>query len=195
MALPVNTGDREVAKFVEDVNGNVAIRMQQSKIDSISEVPIEIDVAHSKIHAGKYFTTTGVEYNIQSGAPKQWLITVPDTTTRYHIVLQVASNTSGRVYYQENPTVASSGSGLTSFNNDRNSVITSDLLFFEDPSIVRTGTGWVDILGSTVSRSRVAAGNRFSSEYILKQGTGYLIHFSPDTSNIAVMFLAEHYEV
>lgn len=195
MTLPINTGDREVQKFVEDVNANVAIRVQQSKIDSVSEVAIEIDVAHSKIHEGKYFSTTGIEFGVQSGAPKQWLITVPNTTTRYHIVLQVASDASGRVYYQEDPNVADSGSGLLTWNHDRNSVRTSNLLFFEDPTIVATGSGWIDILGSTVSRSKIGAGNRVSSEYILKADTGYLIRFSPDTSNIAVMFLGEHYEV
>jgi hypothetical protein len=195
MALPINTGDREANKFVEDVNTDVALRVQQSKIDGISEVPIEIDVAHSKVHAEKYFSTTDVAYGVQSGAPKQWLITTPNTTTRYHIVLQVASDTSGRVYYQENPTVGSSGSGLTTFNNDRNSVRTSELLFFNNPTVIKTGSGWTDIIGSTVSRSRIGAGNRFSSEYILKNNTGHLIQFSPNTSNIAVMFLAEHYEV
>lgn len=195
MTLPINTGDREVAKFVEDVNGNVAIRAQQSEIDTISEAPITIDFAHSKIHDAKYFSTTGVEFGVQSGAPKEWLLTVPDTLTRHHIALQIASDASGRVYYQEDPIVADSGSGLTTFNHDRNSSVTSGLLFFEDPTIIATGSGWVDIIGPNVSRSKVAAGNRTSSEFILKQDTGYLVRFSPDTSNIAVMFLSEHYEI
>lgn len=87
MTLPVNSGDRERNKFVETLNGDVALRILLSndhdlKIDEHGNMPT-VDRAHYMIHENKGYTISDYDSDTDTGGIKIWHIKTPDTTIEY----------------------------------------------------------------------------------------------------------------
>jgi len=198
MTLPINSGDREYNKFVEDATtpSKTAIRVQQTYLDEQSMAPIFLDFVHHMIHGCEYYSMGDIVLDIDAAGIQNWLVTVPNTTKRYHSVIQITASNSGQAWFQEQPIITASGTPLAVLNNDRNSLNTSSLLVFRNPTVLSTGSGLVcDVIGSNSNQARTGGALRITSEHILKQGAGYLARFIATSANTNVAFRLEFYEL
>jgi len=159
--------------------------------------PIFIDIEHHKIHEGDHYTCQEDDQDVD--AVKYFLIKAPDTETRIHYIFNIRSSLNGTVEFFRDPTVTSSGTTLTSYNNDENSGNTATLLLWEDPTISATGPirMLVNVIGSDGLNPNGSDGGvtSRSMEFILKQGSYYLIAYTPESSNQRLNVCSEWYEV
>ena len=158
---------------------------------------INISAEHHKIHEGNHFTCQDDDQDVD--AVKYYLIKAPDTETRIHYVFNIKSGLNGTVEFFRSPTVTSSGTTLTTYNNDDNSPNTAELLIFEDPTISSTGTArkLVNIIGSDSVSPILSSGGVTSraNEHVLGQGLYYLIAYTPESTNQRISVCSEWYEV
>jgi len=158
---------------------------------------INIVSEHHKIHEGDHYTCQDDDQDVD--AVKYYLIKAPDTSKRIHYVFNIRSGLNGTIEFFRSPTVTSSGTTLTTYNNDDNSSNTAELLIFEDPTISSTGAArkLVNIIGSdSVSPIGSSGGvTSRSNEHILGQGLYYLIAYTPESNNQRISVCSEWYEV
>ena len=159
---------------------------------------INIDIEHHKIHEGKHYTCQVYDADTDSGESKYLLVRAPNTTTRVHYVFNLRATLNGTLYFYEGPTTSSTGSLLTSYNNDRNSTSVAALKVWEDPVVIADGNQMlVNVIGSdgvNPQGNQGGVSNR-SNEFVLKQNTDYLIEFYANTNNTRLNICNEWYEV
>lgn len=181
--------------------GTVAIPAYEGIIDMDTGNKQTITTEHSQVHAGQHFTSSDYDSAVATAAPKYWLLIAPDTTTRCHFLFVCSSSNAGIVEVYEDPTVSSVGSSpITSLNNDRNSVVESEMLAYADPTISSDGTlifnTYLGFEGGGLFFGSSGGGLfKRESEFILKQGESYVVKFTPANNDTAVTFSAEWYEV
>ena len=158
---------------------------------------INITAEHHKIHEGDHYTCQDDDQDVD--AVKYYLVQAPDTSTRIHYVFNIRSSLNGTVEFFRDPTFSSGGTLLTTYNNDENSSNTSELLIYEDPTITATGTArpLVNVIGSDGLNPNGSGGGvtSRSNEIVLRQGSYYLIAYTPESSNQRINVCSEWYEV
>ena len=82
-----------------------------------------IEIEHHKVHEGNFYTATNYDDDVDIASPKYWHIIAPNTTVRIHIKIAIATDTAGLIELYENPTTSANGTEITSYNNDRNSIL------------------------------------------------------------------------
>lgn len=155
-----------------------------------------IDYAHHEIHSGSHFFWTDYDTDVDTGAPKYYRITTPNTTKWAHMLFILYSEGVGTWQLFENPTVNAAGTPATLLNNDRNSLTAATLVIAPDPTSTADGTlikTWRTGSGTNAS-TRVGTESRGESELILKQNEDYFLKFTPDSDNAKVKLELEWYE-
>jgi hypothetical protein len=83
--------------------------------------------------------------------------------------------------------VISSGSALTSFNNNRNSSDSADCTVYGNPTVSTVGTFiGAHIIGSLTGGASKSGGNSATNKYILKKNATYIVKFIADDANTRV---------
>jgi hypothetical protein len=151
-------------------------------IDPLTGYPFVMDAERYKIHAGEVFRAD-VYFDADSGL----VLVTTDTLAYTHMTARVESQDAGVFEIFETCTTSSDGSEILLFNAKRTSTDTLTVTVTDTPTMTDWGTqieeGAVDSGGS---------GGR-GDEWILKQGTKYLVKFTPDASAKFVILL-ELYE-
>ena len=166
-------------------------------IDAVDRSKISIDLAHHKIHEGKFFTFVVIDTDVDIAGPKYVRITAPDTTTRIHFTGQVYVTASSLIELYENPTLDAPGDALTIYNNERNSATNATATAFEDTTTTNDGTR-IDAGragGAARPNFRIGGETARRNEWVLKQGEDYLIKVTPDADNTEVVISITWYEV
>ena len=182
---------------LRDENDNMAeFDSTASGEDGVGYLVVEA-MEHHKIHEGDHYTCQEDDQDVD--AVKYFLLKAPDTATRVHYIFNMRSSLNGTIEFFESPTVTASGTTLTTYNNDRNSGNTAELLIFEDPTISAEGSSrlLVNIIGSDGLNPNGSDGgitNR-TTEQILGQGLYYLIVYTPESSDQRINMCSEWYEV
>ena len=115
---------------LRDENDNLAeFDSTASGEDGVGYLVVEA-MEHHKIHKGDHYTCQEDDQDVDT--VKYLLVKSPDTTTRVHYIFNMRSSLNGTIEFFESPTVTASGTTLTSYNNDRNSGNTAELLIFEE---------------------------------------------------------------
>jgi len=160
--------------------------------------PITVDIEHHKIHEGKHFTCQIYDNDTDATDSKYLLVRAPNTTTRIHYVFNAKSSINGTLFFYKGPTTSSTGTLLTSFNNDGNSTSVASLKIWEDPTVIVDGSQiLVNVMGTdSVSPTGDSGGvTDRSKEYILEQNEDYLIEYNSLSNNNRVNICNEWYEV
>jgi len=148
---------------------NVGGTVTSTQTQGTSDTTIEFE--HAQIHAGKHYELTYVG-TLASGSTTSYVVRPPNTSTRVHFGYHVQTDQGFTLYVYENPTLSSTGTGSTPFNNDRNSANTSAVVIYQNPTITGIGTFLsADIIGSGGTQGNAIASGE---EIILKQATDYL---------------------
>lgn len=164
-------------------------------IDPVSKLLGTVEIEHFKVHSGTFYTCSDYA-TIGTGITKYWRFTAPNTTTRIHFKVSALCSSSSTTFFYENPTLNTTGTILTSYNNDRNSTNTTTFGIAKDPTIITAGTLLtVKPIGGNGGVYRSSGESRPGSEFILKQNTTYLLSILSGTADNTVGMTTEYYEV
>lgn len=145
------------------------VTVNNSNPSNLKAVVIEFE--HQKIHDGLFYSYPTYS-TLGAGLDGYYLITTPNTSTRMHFGAHIQVDQETLLYLYESPT-ASGGTSVTPFNHDRNSASTTTLAITSSPTVTANGTNIsLDMIGSCGSSGGEVVA---SQEYILKQGTVYLM--------------------
>ena len=183
------------ASVIEDMAKNIVI------IDPVTGKPVyvnqytnrmkvdSIDFAHSKVHAGDFYTVSKISNAVASSGTLEIFI-ITGSTYELHMNFNTSAGGDSEFYLFEGTTVSANGTALTPYNNNRVSSNTAEASFYHTPTITGDGTQlYVDFVpgGSGVFGAGGTAGGpiRSGTEVILKQSTNYLVRVT-NTSGGAI---------
>ena len=137
-----------------------------------------IDTAHAKIHDGDSYEAHINALNLGDLDTIEMYFKPPDSAVRCHTVVCFSSELGGVGELRESATVTLSGSVVTIFNNDRNSSNESTAVVRSSPTITASGTqlSHFHVGGGFQGRDPGESGSR--QEWILKQGTIYILRYT-----------------
>jgi hypothetical protein len=164
--------------------------------DAITGAMVSIEVIHHEVHEGEMFYAEHVNTNVANAVSLDILIT---TGAKYdHIVFNLGVGGQTLVYLYEGPN-ASGGTSVPIYNMNRPSANAPLSIVTHTPSVVATGSvALVNgrlLAGGTSPQTRVGAGVRAGTEFILKPSTKYLIRATNNSgAGIAINIALEFYE-
>ena len=169
---------------------------KKAAVDSL-EYLVDIDVEHHEVHSSNFYTMSDRFSGVQIATPKQWLVRTPNTDMRFHCKMNLQSTSASFAQCYENPFVSNSGTLLTAFNNDRNSLDTTTMQFFKDPVIsgVMSGVLLQSFDLAAGLDKKIGGQARRNTELILKQNEDYLVRVVAGTNKTSISFVVEGYEV
>ena len=144
----------------------------------------------SKIHYGNHFVCNDVDKDIDSGSPKEWLVSHDGEDVS--ILFRLVADGIGFMDLFEDVTVSDAGTELDTFNSNRTSSNTTALTFSKDPSVSDDGTLLLTNLVGT-SRKVGASSEGFKTLILNTSEYDYLFRFTPDNDGVqAVINIAFH---
>lgn len=151
---------------------------------------------HHEIHEGNHYEVTDIDTDVDTGAPKYWLVRTPDTAVRIHFSGGYYADAAGLWEFYENPTVNNVGSALTVHNNDFNSANTATCFLYYDAVSGGDGTlKWKQKTGASGTPLESSGGSgRREREFILKQNEDYFIKFTLDADDTLAGIEINFYE-
>lgn len=155
--------------------------------DRISGCQAVMAAEHWHVHKGHYFMVDDIFLDLANGGTREYLIVVPTLIFPHLRAAQFSLEDSPcTLEYFEGTTVSANGTELTPFNNNRNSLNETTVQVFHTPTVTGDGTQFVDeyIPPTGVGASPGASGSDESEEWILKQGTNYLIRLTNNSGGI-----------
>jgi len=172
---------------------------QPLRLDKYTNTLQVIDYAHHEIHDGSHFSLSG-SVTIALNKVYDIQITTPNTTKWSHFIFEfdVTDTTNWLLY--ENVTIAQAGTGLTAWNNDRNSATTATLVTkgIANDSVADANVDTVVAGATTLEQGLVGANKTGGSvnrenEIILKQNEDYSLRFI-GTAGTTVTYRLNWYE-
>ncbi len=164
--------------------------------DKTTNAMKSISYEHYEIHGGSHFFVCG-ESTVASGDSLDFQLTTSNTTKWIHMTFEFEGTQETLMEIFETATVATDGSAVTAYNNDRNSAKTTTL------SLLQAG-GTVTAPGTLIYSQRVGvAGNPLRSktgaskrdnEIILKQNVTYRFVFTSGGNGNNLSYCGEWYE-
>lgn len=151
-----------------------------------------IEIDHGKIHDElAYFHSSFIE--LPSSESRQFVFIAPNTTKRIHLVWEIDVESESSITLTEEIATDADGTSITSFNRDRNSANTTDLVLTHTPI---NPTGGIVLVSKRKGEGRKIGGiSRDAFEIILKQNTKYLIDITNlSTGNSLTNWLFNWYE-
>ena len=169
---------------------------QSPRLDAITHTLIVMDFVHHEIHDGTYFFCSDYDSDVDTGAPKYYRFTTPNTTTWGHFNCKYSSSGAGTWQFYENPTLNAAGTAWSTFNANRNSATTAAITAFYDTTTTSDGTLlWTDRTGADGGGLTRSSGNGSrEEELMLKQNEDYILKFTPDADNAKVIVNCSWYE-
>jgi len=153
--------------------------------------PVVIDTSHHEIHCWDSFLVTH-NSNLNSNANSDILIIVPnEAVKKYH--LQILTWVWSECIYSlyEGPTITANWTSLSAINRERNSTLTSWLLFYHTPTITAT---WTIIDTERFWAKHVFYSPNRVDEFVLKNNTKYLLRLKNNSwSESFVSWKLNHY--
>src|SRR4030042_4242817 len=149
-------------------------------IDPSNECITTIDYEQYKINSGDHYNVSDYSLSTASGTNIDFIITTPDSTIYSHMKCNVSSSKGALVQEYTDTSGVSGGTPITIYNNNENSINTTDLTITRDPvSIAFSGNiknkEIVNINGSFINKDK---------ENILLRNTIHLFRItSKDNSN------------
>lgn len=184
MAKVVTTGatPAQITKLVSNESlkaGNIGGEIQK-EINTFQEVD-------NKIKDEEHFFCNDFDNDVSILEPKYMLFQAPDTTERINMMVSISGSFPSNAELFKAPTVTSTGTPLTIFNNDDNSLKTTGLTCFTNPVVTADGQKILTkVIGSDSSGAGVGFLNTSGStektdrNFILKQNETYLIKITTE---------------
>jgi len=155
--------------------------------------------AHHKVHEDGLVTASHYDASVNTASPKNILISTPaHDVADIHIAWVISANGPGTVDVYEGATISANGTEINEVRNFRQSTLTPIQILYHGPTIDSDGTLLFPtaVIGSAGNQVQRTGGvTRQDSEFILKNGTNYIIRFTPGSDGTSFLFTTEYYEV
>ena len=170
---------------------------QVPRLDIATHTLQTIDYSHHEIHAGSHFNHAEI-VDLAINTVRDIRFITPNTTKWCHLTFSVTCEAKTDFCLYEGATTITAGTGITLFNNDRNSATTSTCTanYIDNGSLADANadtmvTTCIDhvIIGS----GRTAGFIDREQEIILKQNTTYCFRFIANTAGY-VNYRIQFYE-
>lgn len=187
--------------------------MRPMHLDPTTHAQVAIDAEHHEIHEGHMWHAFDTDTDVDTGAPKEWLIVTPalnpdvsafgydnkDFRGYYvHFAGSLISDTDYTVQLFEDTEVSDNGVEVTSkYWRNRNRADTEILtVWYRDPTVTTDGTELENTTINTTTNPIQSIGGiaRTESEWVLKPATNYLIRVTVTADNAIVTLNTESYE-
>ncbi len=156
----------------------------EAEVDRIAKALITIDTVHGRVHEGVVFTASSSIFNILAGGVIDMLTRVPvDVTAHVKLGGYVGANSSVELY--EGTSTSNPGTAVTTFNRNRTSTTTAEMLVFHTPTITDLGTKlWTEFIPGGATGNTGAGSDVSQTEWILDEGDYLtrLTNISPTTA-------------
>ena len=154
------------------------------RVDAVTETLQTIDYAHHEIHGESHYFGKQSSSLTGAGTTGDFLFVTPNTATRIHAKATFSASDEFLVQLYEGTTTTTpnnDGTPVTTFNNDRDSSNTAELLAYTAPSVATLGTLiWEGYL--TGNRGVSGVDLNFGYEIIAKTNTKYLFRITKTNS-------------
>jgi hypothetical protein len=156
-------------------------------IDAITQSMSVIDHRHSMIHAGQFFTCSGLTSISPSGTYTIHVVT-PATPATVHLQYTLYSNNLVQLDLYEGATITGDGTPVLVYNRNRPIETVNLLDVYTGPTATDDGT--------VIETQYLSSGEVVACEFVLKPSTSYLLRMTePTTSNtVFASFKLEWYE-
>ena len=144
------------------------------RVDASTHSLQTISYEHHEIHSGSHYEVR-INKDVANGGDYNLAFTTPDTTKWIHMIFGIDVEVEANVALYEAITSFGSGTPVTPYNNNRNSVNTSGLVDMESDTTAVAGTPTQLVQMVLGSGKTAGGGARGSSEFVLKQNTTYLL--------------------
>lgn len=167
-----------------------ALNVQIGPGDTISNIPVIIDIGQHQIHEGE---SHGVEYYATSVSTISFGLTVPTFATTInapHLIMHVdAYEGAGEIAMFEGATFTG-GTLMTAYNRNRNSLVAPGMTVTSGVTVTGAGTRlpYTDFVAAGQKSSSIVRSN---DEIVLKSNTIYAVVF---TEISAITRLTIHFE-
>jgi hypothetical protein len=160
--------------------------------DETSGALLTLDNSIHQLLEGKAFhlSDANVVGNTNS---RTLLLTTPNTSTRIHLGVKIATNVLVQYFIYENPTVSNVGTDMTSYNKDRHSAVAATLDVNHTPTVSSVGTVLTNgyLVSNNVNSERIE-----DRLWVLKQNEEYLVRVTNNSGgNAYITILLDWYEV
>lgn len=154
-----------------------------------------VDLAHHRIHEGRFFTVTAIAQGLAAGVPKYFMIISPPATVSIaHVIISVSVNPGATIEVFEAATVSNNGTALGSVNMDRNNSMIATGFAFDGPTVTSDGTNiFTELVGTTITGGIGGPRYRNEDEIMLKPVTKYLIKTTPLANNTSLSIRMKGY--
>lgn len=173
VAVKVTDGSNLASVVTGPFTGVKGLRVYGGPTDPVSDVPVFIEFDHHQVHEGETYVASHLNSSVASGSSVDYYLSVPVVSTPIwcpHMVIEVITTAETELFLYASPTFTSTGTVLSSYNKNRNSSATADLVIGATATINATGnTIWIGLTGS----GRSAGNDRHLAEFILKSNTLY----------------------
>jgi hypothetical protein len=208
MTLPVNLNDKEVQKFEENSDGEVAVRIQVQKPDTLTGAISVIDYEHHEIHAGSSFNVSATDTSLANGETLNIAFKTPAGTKRVHLIDECAILISGYLEIIEGCTWNNqTGTKVPIYNRKREATMRSSILLEDQAQLAFVASdnvmaNVVNVAGGTIISTQYAFGarntigivTRNTNEWILKPDTTYCIRLTSSDNNNKAEIVLDWYE-
>ncbi len=159
---------------------------------------VGVEQKHYHIQNGEFFTVYSYDGDVDTAAPKKWLLRTTGLTEIHWAYILEASDAGLLVSYSS-PTVTSDGTKLTPSNNKLGDPTTvTGMEFFEDPVISSNGTplGY-RLIGSEGGGPQGGSGGSVDAnvKHVIGVPVTILFEFTPTNNDTKVNFIQYLYEV
>lgn len=163
------------------------------KFDLVTGAAVGIDYIHHEVHDGKVFQANVYDLDLDSTDTLISAFKIPDTSTRFHMVVYADCSLTGVFEFLRGPTITNgSGSDVVAYNHDENSSNVSEILnieasptagrLTENPTVTADGVViWSRALGA--GKNQALASSRDEQEIILKNDTIYACRITSSLDN------------
>ena len=162
--------------------------------DEYSKAATTIQHSHQEIHDGEAYSVSLV-VTITASTTINCSIQAPNTSKRVHFYLNCETAGNGvTVAMYEAPTISVAGTAITPRNRNRNASDASVAIFLHDNTVTSNGTLLYTVYMNT--NKNLSSNTHATDEFILKQGTTYLMTITADSGTSATFSgRAEWYEI
>lgn len=175
-----------------DSNGNIVC----AQLDSSSGLLTIISDIHSKIHDGKFFTSSVLADDVADGSSLDLVLTA-NASYNVHARITYTAEKKSHFRLYEAPTT-SGGSAVSIFDKNRDSANSSNATLVSGPTVSNVGNLRFTHLvpAGTGRHSSGGAGTSGYEEWVLKANTKYLMRLTHDSGSGTsdLNFIFEFYE-
>ncbi len=155
-------------------------------VDTATNAVVTADVSRNMLNNGYMFTVME-STDLSNSAIRNILVVTPDTDTWAHLFWTVAHELEAKVEFYADTAYSANGTEISSFNRDGNVSANATTLVFHTPTITDAGT-----LVATAHQGggqKAGGGDHEASEFILKQGSAYLLRITNATTSDNLIYM------